>query len=86
VRFAAGGSTALEPLASGWNRALSQLLGFIVVAQIEGRWPRLKACRKDTCQWAFYDYSKNRSGRWCTMRRCGNQTNARAYRRRKQRP
>jgi len=50
---------------------------------VEGTWPRLKACANDTCQWAFYDISKNRSGRWCTMDACGNLMKARAYRRRR---
>jgi len=35
------------------------------------------------CQWAFYDRSKNRSGRWCSMRTCGNRTKTRAYRTRR---
>ncbi len=37
-------------------------------------------CSSDTCQWAFYDRSKNRSGRWCSMQVCGNRTKTRAYR------
>ena len=85
VHFAADGSAALQPVDSGWSRALARLFELVVVARIEGRWHRLKACHNDTCHWAFYDYSKNRSGKWCTMRRCGNQANARAYRRRKAR-
>ncbi|MGH2778535.1 MAG: CGNR zinc finger domain-containing protein, partial [Actinomycetota bacterium] len=31
---------------------------------------------------AFYDHSKNRSGKWCTMRVCGNRAKTRAYRER----
>ena len=46
----------------------------------DGTWRRLKACREDTCQWAFYDRSKNRSGTWCSMAVCGNRAKARAYR------
>ncbi|WP_245775276.1 CGNR zinc finger domain-containing protein [Nonomuraea wenchangensis] len=26
----------------------------------------------DRCQWAFYDHSRSRTGRWCSMRVCGN--------------
>lgn len=43
-------------------------------------WPRLKACREDTCRWAFYDHSKNRSGHWCSMEVCGARHKARQYR------
>jgi len=45
-------------------------------------WSRLKACRDDACQWAFYDHSKNRSGTWCSMADCGNRTKTRAFRQR----
>jgi predicted RNA-binding Zn ribbon-like protein len=48
----------------------------------EGTWSRLKACLADTCQWAFYDQSKNRSAHWCSMAVCGNRAKARAYRNR----
>ena len=34
------------------------------------------------CRWAFYDGSKNRSGRWCDMASCGNRMKARAFRER----
>src|SRR5215510_2308966 len=38
----------------------------------DGSWTRLKACRSDTCQWAFYDAARNRSRHWCDMATCGN--------------
>jgi predicted RNA-binding Zn ribbon-like protein len=46
-------------------------------------WSRLKACRDDTCKWAFYDHSKNRSGHWCSMEVCGSRHKARQYRERR---
>ena len=46
-------------------------------------WKRLKACRLHTCEWAFYDHTKNRSGAWCNMAVCGNRAKARAYRERR---
>ena len=56
----------------------------IVAAAVEhGRWARLKACPREECEWAFYDRSKNRSGRWCQMEVCGNIEKARAFRRRR---
>lgn len=80
VSFGPDGTAGLEPVAAGWEGALARLLDLVVVARIEGLWPRLKACRNDECEWAFYDFSKNRSSKWCTMKRCGNLMNARAYR------
>jgi predicted RNA-binding Zn ribbon-like protein len=35
-------------------------------------WERLKVCDRDSCRWAFYDTSRNRAGRWCSMAGCGN--------------
>jgi predicted RNA-binding Zn ribbon-like protein len=65
VRFGDDGRARLEPEPAGVEQAT---------------WARLKACRNHACEWAFYDHSKNRSGRWCTMEVCGNAMKARAYR------
>lgn len=81
VRFDDGDST-LEPAGAGVQGALARLLADVAVAMTTGTWQRLKACSKDSCQWVFYDRSKNRSGRWCTMKVCGNRTKTRAYRER----
>jgi predicted RNA-binding Zn ribbon-like protein len=83
VRFAVDGRASLEPDAAGVEQALARLLAIVHGSMEEGTWPRLKACRNDGCQWAFYDHSKNRSGHWCTMESCGNAMKARAYRRRR---
>ena len=68
--------------APGVDGALGRLLVIVYRAMETGTWPRLKACRSDTCQWAFYDHSKNRSGHWCSMAVCGSQHKARTYRER----
>ncbi|MCU1684804.1 MAG: hypothetical protein JWQ81_5543 [Amycolatopsis sp.] len=49
---------------------------------VRGDWQRLKICPADTCLWAFYDQSRNRSRSWCSMRVCGNREKARAWRER----
>ena len=46
----------------------------------DGTWTRLKACRSDTCQWAFVDQARNRSRQWCDMRVCGNRQKVRTFR------
>jgi len=84
VRLGPGGQMRLEPSARGVTGALGRLLAAAFMAQIGGTWRRLKACRR--CQWAFYDHSRNRSGRWCVMAICGNRMKARAYRSRHRRP
>jgi predicted RNA-binding Zn ribbon-like protein len=80
LRFDKTGTGALEPGAHGVDGALGRLLAIVHRSTAEGTWARLKACRDDTCQWAFYDHTKNRSGAWCTMEVCGNRAKARAYR------
>ena len=69
--------------ASGTRGALARILADVSRAKERGTWERLKVCGADDCLWAFYDRSKNRSGRWCTMRVCGNLNKTRAYRERK---
>jgi predicted RNA-binding Zn ribbon-like protein len=81
LRFSPQGTPALtSPGEGGVRNALATLLAGVAVAEAQGTWRRLKVCSSDTCQWAFYDRSKNRSGRWCSMRVCGNRTKTRAYR------
>jgi predicted RNA-binding Zn ribbon-like protein len=60
--------------------ALDGIVSIALGAMLDGSWPRLKACRN--CCWSFYDYSPNRSARWCSMQLCGNRKKTRAYRRR----
>jgi predicted RNA-binding Zn ribbon-like protein len=83
VRFADDGGSELVPEAGGVPGALGLILGLTYTAMADDTWSRLKVCREHTCQWAFYDHSKNRSRTWCSMRVCGNRTKARAYRSRR---
>ena len=86
VQFDHAGETRLVPTASGVEGALNRILVMVWSAMVEGSWRRLKVCPADTCQWAFYDSSKNRSGTWCTMSICGNRAKVRAYQRRRRTP
>jgi predicted RNA-binding Zn ribbon-like protein len=77
-------ATALEPSADGIDAALGRIVAAVHAGIADGTWPRLKACERDTCRWAFYDHSRNRSGHWCSMAVCGSrEKNKRAYRRRR---
>jgi predicted RNA-binding Zn ribbon-like protein len=80
VRFGEDGTVRLEARAGGFAGALAQLLVPVAQAASDGTWERVKACAADDCQWAFYDRSRNRAGRWCDMAVCGNRTKVRAYR------
>jgi predicted RNA-binding Zn ribbon-like protein len=73
----------LASTASGVDGFLATLLAALVQSSIDGTFRRLKVCRSDTCQWTFYDNSKNGCGAWCSMRSCGSRAKAKAYRTRR---
>jgi predicted RNA-binding Zn ribbon-like protein len=64
----------------GVDRPIGELLISVTGAMTAGNWNRLKVCANDACQRAFYDSSRNRSARWCSMARCGNRMKGRSYR------
>ena len=78
VRF--GEPPRLEPTASGVHGAIGRLLSIVFLAELDGSWSHLKECASQTCHSVFYDRSRNRSGKWCSMRSCGNQHKVRAWR------
>ena len=82
VRFDSQGRSALVPGGAGIDAVIGELIGIVHEAMADGTWRRLKACRSETCEWAFYDRSRNRSGTWCSMAVCGNREKARTYRHR----
>jgi predicted RNA-binding Zn ribbon-like protein len=85
VRFGLDGRPALAPAAQDGSAegVMARLLAVAVRTEAESTWGRLKACRNEGCMWAFYDASKNRSGRWCNMDVCGARHKMRRYRERK---
>jgi predicted RNA-binding Zn ribbon-like protein len=60
---------------------VGQLLSAVLSAEAAGHWSRLKACSNDACQWAFYDHSRSRTGRWCSMQICGNRAKQQRFQR-----
>jgi predicted RNA-binding Zn ribbon-like protein len=77
------GALAVVGGGDGAMRALGSIVAAVVDAQANGTWERLKACRKESCRWLFYDVSRNRSSNWCSMSICGNRMKTAAYRRRR---
>jgi predicted RNA-binding Zn ribbon-like protein len=69
--------------APGIDRPIGELLLRVMSAMNSGAWPRLKVCANPDCGRVFYDASRNRSARWCSMATCGNRLKGRAYRRRR---
>jgi predicted RNA-binding Zn ribbon-like protein len=83
VRFEAGRDPELVASGPGVDGAIARLMAMVASAVESGVWERLKACPREECEWAFYDRTKNASGRWCSMESCGNIEKARAFRERR---
>lgn len=83
VRLDGTGCLVPVPSGDGVAGALAAIVAVVLEAQAAGSWPRFKACRQETCGWAFYDASRNASSSWCSMSVCGNRTKSAAYRRRR---
>jgi predicted RNA-binding Zn ribbon-like protein len=84
IGFDPDGGALLRPAKThGGARAMGEMLLIVLNAVSDGSWWRLKSCSEANCLWAFYDSSKNRSARWCSMSVCGSREKARAYRKRK---
>lgn len=84
VAVSAGGRLALEPAGAGTERAIALMLAVVYDAVAAGTWQRLRACRKSTCKFAYYDRSKNGTRAWCSMAVCGNREKASRRRSREQ--
>jgi predicted RNA-binding Zn ribbon-like protein len=83
VRFDRPGVIRLVPSGGGVQGALGNVLAAAAEAMADGSWQRLKACRSDTCRWAFIDHARNHSRQWCSMSLCGNREKARLFRQRR---
>ncbi|GAA2118867.1 CGNR zinc finger domain-containing protein [Streptomyces synnematoformans] len=79
VRIAADGTLAPVPGRTPAERAVTQLAIAWSTLAVTGDAARLKRCAEHTCHEVFWDVSKNRSKRWCSMQGCGNRAKARAY-------
>jgi predicted RNA-binding Zn ribbon-like protein len=71
---------------SGDEDALDQLLWPVARSAAElltsDEVGRVGVCAGEGCGWLFFDTSKNRSRRWCSMQDCGNRAKARRHYRR----
>lgn len=69
----------------GAGGAIAVLAAAVHQAVLTGTWTRLKSCDNPECRWLFYDESRSRTARWCSMRGCGSIIKARRYRERQRR-
>jgi predicted RNA-binding Zn ribbon-like protein len=67
----------------GVRGAVGRLLAIAFLAGLRGDWDRMRECNNPTCTSVFYDRSKNRSAKWCSMQTCGNRDKVRRFRERR---
>jgi predicted RNA-binding Zn ribbon-like protein len=79
----ADGVLRTQPTGTGVAWLASAIWGAVLVAQQADTLRRLKLCRNEVCDSAFYDRSKNSSGVWHDVHVCGNAANLRASRARR---
>ena len=79
-RFGSDGRARLEPEADGTEGDLGRLLAAFIAAMADPEWSRLKVCAQPSCRKVFFDRSRNRSSRWCSMASCGNREKAKRFR------
>lgn len=81
VSLSGEGQPSLVPAVPGVRYGLARVLAAAATMPPED-WYRLKVCAAEDCQWVFYDESRNRSRRWCSMEACGNRSKVRSFRQR----
>ncbi len=78
MRLDEHGELRVDSGGSGGAAAVAHILAAVDGLRSAGSWRRLKACARESCRWAYWDASRNRSGRWCSMSWCGNYVKMRA--------
>lgn len=77
------GRLELRPRPTDIRGVMASMLAIVVQSSAGGAWERLKTCAEHRCEWVFYDRSRNRAGRWCSMAVCGTRSKMQTYRRAK---
>ncbi|TVX88099.1 CGNR zinc finger domain-containing protein [Paenibacillus agilis] len=70
----------LYPLHHDGMNGVAKLIVLIFELKRKQMWHRIRVCSAPDCQWVFVDHSRPGTGRWCTMKACGNRAKNKAYR------
>ena len=66
----------------GVRGAVGMLLAVSFIAGLDGSFRRLRECSARDCTTVFFDRSRNRTAKWCSMAACGNRSKVRRFRER----
>ncbi|GAA0367409.1 CGNR zinc finger domain-containing protein [Bacillus horti] len=65
---------------TGGKKGVASLLAVIFEIKRNGLWSRLRVCSAEDCQWVFVDRSRPGTGKWCSMKACGNRAKNKTFR------
>lgn len=85
VEFNSEGEVQFHASGNAYHKVIGTLITVISESQKSGTWDRFKCCDLSTCGWAFYDTTRSRTKRWCSMKTCGSRHKSREHYKRKQR-
>lgn len=84
AEFNANGEVQFRPTGDACDKVLGALIEIILESQKNKTWDRMKCCALPSCGWAFYDSTRSRTKRWCSMKTCGSRHKSREHYKRKQ--
>lgn len=70
----------LVPLHVHAAKGLAQLLIIVYELRRTKMWHRIRVCTAEDCQWVFVDRSRPGTGKWCSMKACGNRAKNKTFR------
>ncbi len=73
----------LVPLKKDWSWVQAEIVASFADLLIQHDSQRLKICQNSNCRWIFYDESKSRTRRYCTVDKCANLMKVRRFRARR---
>lgn len=82
LRLRFGEAPSVRPQADGVRGAVGALLAVSFLAELDGSFRRLRECSAPDCTTVFFDRSRNRTAKWCSMAACGNRSKVRRFRER----
>ncbi|MEW6366548.1 MAG: CGNR zinc finger domain-containing protein [Acidobacteriota bacterium] len=81
-RTRGGWSITTAPVSGGIDGVVAELASSFASMLADGDPSRIRICANRDCNWVFYDWSRNRTRRWCNAAECGNLIKVRRFRER----
>ena len=79
LNFEENHSVLIPNTSSACEQTIGRLVAIIFQSVVDDTWSRFKCCALPTCGWAYYDSTRSRTKRWCSMRTCGSRHKAKRY-------